>query len=279
MTEQDATPDPLWGRRQYACDVVVRAPYAGHKTCDWLKELSKQLQQRGIIWLIAAVGSDFADTYSDNSTPFPEFHIFSPGIDMGAVRAANIGLWLSYLTPAPFVMFLDDDARIPEGDDTWLERMLAYFDKDPLCGVVGATTSEEGATQDILALPPVYTEAWSQPGAGRQGHTGDLATSSLHNFACIWRKEALRKVHEPDFLFDERFEPGILEDVDMCIRLRMAGYTCVVAQDVHVHHEGRATYKQYTDADRLRRQNAVKLLAKYGPKNLKKLGIEIDPDE
>jgi hypothetical protein len=49
-------------------------------------------------------------------------------------------------------------------------------------------------------------------------------------------------------LFDERFGLGKLEDDDYCLRVRMAGYRILWAQDVLVHHEGHQTFGQLGDA-------------------------------
>ena len=49
-------------------------------------------------------------------------------------------------------------------------------------------------------------------------------------------------------LLDERYRIGMFEDDDLAHRLRLAGYRLLCAEDVFIHHEQSASFRQYTEA-------------------------------
>lgn len=53
-----------------------------------------------------------------------------------------------------------------------------------------------------------------------------------------------RKVLEELGAFDERYQIGGLEDVDLCYRMRREGYRILVAQKSYIHHIGSQTFSE-----------------------------------
>lgn len=89
-------------------------------------------------------------TYVDNGSDVPAFnHLVKsfPGMtfirfpaNYGSVTAINAGLALSLMSPAEYILLLDNDTEIPAGDVEWLPRWLSYFE-DEQVGAAGATTN------------------------------------------------------------------------------------------------------------------------------------------
>ncbi len=65
---------------------------------------------------------------------------------------------------------------------------------------------------------------------------------------------------------DERFGIGMFEDDDYAIRLQQKGYKMLCAEDVFIHHWGKASFSQLREPEfmRLFEENKVKLEQKWG---------------
>jgi GT2 family glycosyltransferase len=194
--------------------------------------------------------------------------------NMGAVRASNVGFMLSYLSPAQFILILDNDARIPDGDKDWLERWMKHFD-DSIVGAAGATSDRVAGYQQIFKVPETYLKEWINHKSGDHGETGPIFVPWLISFACMYRKEAMAKIADPRGLWDERFEPGNSEDIDASLRLREAGYKCALSSDIYVHHDMSATFTKNFDFGELLKTNHAKLVKKWGQEKLTAMGVAI----
>ena len=67
---------------------------------------------------------------------------------------------------------------------------------------------------------------------------------------------------------DEQFEVGMFEDDDFALRVRAAGLRVLCAEDVFVHHVGRASFGQLpaTDYERVFSANKQRFERKWGRK-------------
>ena len=66
---------------------------------------------------------------------------------------------------------------------------------------------------------------------------------------CIAFKKSLLDEIGP---LDEGFEIGMFEDDDFSLRVKNAGYKTICAEDVFVHHFGKASFKKLRDQEYLR---------------------------
>ena len=274
-----------FGRRKYPVDIIVRCYQQRDmtETCvaSVVKNTDAKLYRLTVVenapptdelrglWIEAewhTIGFE---------RPFNEYvQYVCLATNMGAVRASNVGFMLSYLSPAQFILILDNDARIPDGDKDWLERWMKHFD-DPEVGAAGATSDRVAGYQQILKVPEVYLKEWQNPKSGDHGETGPIFVPWLISFACMYRKEAMAKIADPCGLWDERFEPGNSEDIDASLRLREAGYKCALASDIYVHHDMSATFTKNFDFGELLRTNHAKLVKKWGQEKLTAMGVAI----
>lgn len=187
----------------------------------------------------------------------------------GSVRAINIGLSLAVLSDSDFVLLLDNDVTIPDGDTTWLNRWISYFD-DEKVGAAGAVASYSSGFQTPHSTPDVYQKAWQVDGEGT-GYGDPPHVPILASFGLMLRKEAI----EDAGLFDERYEPGQCEDFDYIFQLHDAGWKSIVANSVWVHHKGSQTFGR-NEAHALEHDNMKKLVDKWGVEKLRSFGLEVD---
>lgn len=243
-------------RREYQVDIIVRAfgnLKLAEKCCNSIRANTPDVPYQLI--------------FIDNGTPpdawgacYPIEHeegtIVSLPFNHGSVRAINVGLSLALLSDAPYILLLDNDTCVPDGDQYWLERFIGYFD-DPQVGAAGAVTDFCAGPQNIERLPDRLE--------GQPPHE-----TVLVSFALMLRKEAVDQV----LFFDERYEPGNFEDYDYCLQLREAGWKCVIADSVFIEHEGHATFKNM-NLNNLLARNTQKFQDKWGLARLKSLGVRL----
>jgi GT2 family glycosyltransferase len=175
----------------------------------------------------------------------------------GFCRAMNLGLAVALFGKAEYVLWLNNDVAVPEGDDGWLRRWGMHFD-DSRVGAVGAVTDRVFGFQRRDKVHP--------------GNPAAVSAPVLIGFATMVRKAAFKEI---GFL-DERYDPGNFEDFDYSVRLRRAGWELLVAEDVWLHHEMHATlHKLNVPLDALLETNRQKFVEKWGDATLREMGISV----
>ncbi len=179
-------------------------------------------------------------------------------------NARNLGFggghnpWLAELLAQDidWIWLLNNDTRVePES----LQAMLEYAASEQSLGAVGATLRALEPPHPVLAIGGGRVQPW----LGRSRHVRSAAVSPDYiTGACLLlRADALRQCG--------LFDPGYFmywEDVDLCFRLRAAGWTLGVATAASVFHAEGAT----GDLDRpLRAEwlnaSAVRFFRQHGP--------------
>jgi GT2 family glycosyltransferase len=131
-----------------------------------------------------------------------------------------------------FVM-LNNDTIVAPG---WLARLLSHL-RDPSVGLVGPVTNQApGAARvaDAYRSYGEFLEAASVRSRMGRGKNVDRLT--------LFCAALPRRVYERVGPLDERFEVGMFEDDDYCLRIAAAGLSCRLAEDVLVHHFGEASF-------------------------------------
>jgi GT2 family glycosyltransferase len=123
------------------------------------------------------------------------FRVISFPERLGYTKATNEGIKAS---EGEFLLFLNDDAiLLPQRKSEWFDWMIEHFLRDPLMGVTGP-----------LQLHDRYAEA-----------------DVIIGFCLMVRRSIMQKVMaHVGGLLDEIFSPGGGEDIDLCVRMRLAGY-------------------------------------------------------
>ena len=181
------------------------------------------------------------DNNSSDGTPefLKEFERTHPGIrvilnenNAGFAAANNQALDLA---TGEFIVFLNNDTIVTPG---WLTRLIYYL-QDPAVGMVGPVTNWSGnesridvpytSAQDIDAFATDYVRR-------HPGETFNIQTLAL--FCAAMRRSTMESVGR----LDERFGIGMFEDDDYAMRVRVLGLRVICAEDVFIHHWGRASF-------------------------------------
>jgi len=240
-------------RKEYQVDIIVRA----HGNWGLTEKCCGSIMRNTPDVPYQLIFIDNGGEHPTNAAIAEMGTIVKLPFNHGAVRAINVGLSLALLSDAPYILLLDNDTEIPDGDHYWLERFIQYLD-DPKVGAVGAVTDFCAGPQHIERLPDRI-----------EGQT-PLEVPVLVSFAMLLRKAAVDQV----LFFDERYEPGNFEDYDYCLQLREAGWKCVIADSVFIEHEGHATFKGM-NLNNLLAQNTEKFKDKWTPAKLQAMGVRL----
>ena len=144
-------------------------------------------------------------------------------------------------TTGSLLLFLNND--VDGFSPRWLEQMTATFELDDRIGAVGALLHyPEGDIQHagvVLNAKRLCQHAhynWPADSLGYQGRIRRLQEFSAVTAACMLVR---RDAFESAGGFDEQF-PDDYNDIDLCLRLRSAGFAVVYQPHVHATHwEGR----------------------------------------
>lgn len=163
----------------------------------------------------------------------------------GFAAAANQGV---RATVNPLVLFLNPDARLVRG----LEAMVEEIQAPGVGAVGGRLVDEKGQTQagfNIRAFPTpaslafealLVNRLWPSNPANRRYRCLDLDPGRAQDvdqpagaFLMV-RRDVLESIG----LWDERFYPLWFEDVDLCRRIRQAGYRIRYVPGCVARHRG-----------------------------------------
>lgn len=146
--------------------------------------------------------------------------------NLGFSRAAEIAL---AQTACEFVVFLDDDARVTRD---WLTRLYSQM-RNPRVGIVGCkivTPDNRLACSDFF-LPPARDTHIGEMDRGQKDYI--RTCDALVGTCWLVRRSVFGNVGS----FDRRFFPAGYEDIDYCLRARLAGYALVYNGEVKIVHD------------------------------------------
>ncbi|HUG39948.1 MAG TPA: glycosyltransferase family 2 protein [Longimicrobiales bacterium] len=191
-------------------------------------------------------------------TEFPRVRALYLGENRGFAAAVNAGV---AATAAEVVVLLNNDA-VPEPG--WLPALLRVMDGDP---AVGSCASRVLRQDDPSRLDSAGDGwgllAWSRGHDEPDGPAFDAPADVLaaSGSAAAYRRAAFEAVGG----MDERFF-AYLEDVDLGIRLRLAGWRCRYVPDARVLHRGSVTSDRIGGLKlKLLLRNSLRLVLQYAP--------------
>jgi GT2 family glycosyltransferase len=155
--------------------------------------------------------------------------------NVGFAPANNIGLTLVRGT---FVAFINSD--VFPGTPDWLERLAGRMTSDPAIGVAGPVLLyEDGSVQHrgmfFTRLPEFGGWHFGMhlgKGLRPNGHHAPEAHIGITGACMLMRRELAIEMGG----FDETYVVGDFEDTDLCLKLQVRGYRCIVDPDVQLYH-------------------------------------------
>ena len=148
------------------------------------------------------------------------------------------------LAKGEFLCLVNNDTILAPG---WLEPMLSIFDQNSKIGAVG--NIQISPQTNRIEHAGVFFDLDGNPGHVRKG-SKDFPRSTYQEWnavtgACLLIKT--RVFHQLKG-FDESYVNGS-EDIDLCVRLRLAGFHNFVANTSHIYHYGSSSPGRYAYDD------------------------------
>lgn len=208
-------------------DVVIVSYRSRDMLCATLESVRRHSSSGGTsIWV---VDNDSRDGTAELiPARFPEVRFIRAGHNLGFARANNVAIRRG---AAPFVLALNPDTELTGGA---LDRMLDVLASHPEVAMVGPALLRLDGRFDHAArraFPTIVGALGHFSGLGRfPGATGRLAqyrapdvvdgpVDAVNGACMLMRRSALEQVG----LFDEGYWM-YMEDLDLCYRLRQAGW-------------------------------------------------------
>lgn len=215
-----------------AFTVIIVAYNAGRYLTDCLEALGRQSFTDFEVLLVDNGSDDGSVEALD--TLDPRVRILHPGTNLGFAAGNNLaarsaqGRWLALLNP---------DA-MPAPD--WLERIDAATQRYPGVAMFGSTQLQADCP-DLLDGAGDHFHPLGLAWRGGAGDPAETVTTDAEVFgpcgaAAIYRRDAFEQAGG----FEERFF-CYYEDVDLALRLRLMGETCVQLAWARVGHVGSTT--------------------------------------
>lgn len=226
-----------------------------------LETLGSLLAQRRPPHRIVVVDNDSTDGSGDAiAAGFPSVELVALGENVGFAAANNIGI--ERLDDCALVALLNPDAV---ADPSWLAALVAAAVRHPEHASFASRIErreQPGVLDSAGDVYHVYGTAWP----GGHGRPVETAAAPMEVFgpsgaAALYRREWLTRVGA----FDERYF-CYFEDVDLNLRLQLAGGRCLYVPDARVRHVGSAVTGRLSDFTIYHSQrNAVWTYVKSAP--------------
>ena len=152
-------------------------------------------------------------------------------------------------TDSPWLLFLNNDVEVIEGE--WLSAMIEHVQR-PEVGAVGARLLYPNDTIQhagvVLGVGGIAQHAFRDFGAEDPGVCRQLQVtrnySSVTGACLLTRREVFEQVGG----FDEERLPVTFNDVDLCLKMRQAGYLIVYTPFAKLYHHESATRRRSVEA-------------------------------
>lgn len=201
------------------------------KCLDSLKKVEKELEFD--VYIIDNDSKD--DSFERAQKKFPEFIYIDNKANLGFGKAHNIALKRA---KTPYLLTLNPDCEVPKGT---LKFIYDFMEKNPDVGLSTPKVEKADGSLDIAChrgfpTPKASFEYFFLKN-DRLYHLTDRNMNEIHEIDSavgafmFMRREVLQKV---GYFDEDYFLYG--EDIDMCFRIKKAGFKVMYIPDVKVLH-------------------------------------------
>ncbi len=223
---------------------------------DKLKRCLESVEKytKGISYLLTIVDNHSTDGTFEFLKNYKKGNIkvINTKKNLGFCGGANFAL---RNTHNKFIVLLDDDAEASRG---WLTRLYKSIKNEPNVGIVGCKINFPNNRIHCAdyRVKRFQLVGWNEIDGGQRDYIREC--DALIGPCWLMRRDLIENVG----YFDERFFPSRHEDIDYCLRARLAGYKIIYNGRAKVIHHHLCRY----GADEQNRKNTQKFLKKW--KNL-----------
>jgi GT2 family glycosyltransferase len=141
-----------------------------------------------------------------------------------------------------------------------LKRLSAVLGSVPnSVGIVGPVTNSAGTAQSLYFEEKTPEEIIDEWQTLHSASTDWCTPIPRADFFCVAIRKSLWQELKG---LDEGYGRGYYEDIDFCVRAKKAGFTCNIAEDCFVFHQGSATFGSEPGTKELIRINKQLFLSK-----------------
>ena len=148
--------------------------------------------------------------------------------NLGFSKAANTGLKNA---TNKYIALLDDDVEVSKG---WLDKLYNQMRNKPKAGIVGCKIlfpDKRVFCSNIFIANKMFKELGKyEIDKGQRDYIREV--DAINGSCWLMRKELIKRVG----YFDERFFPSQYEDIDYCIKTRLAGYKIIYNGEIKIIH-------------------------------------------
>ncbi len=175
--------------------------------------------------------------------------------NLGFPKGCNVGVEAS--CKENDIFFLNNDTRVAPNALFWV-RMGLYEEES--IGATGCISNYSGNEQQIdveFALPNDYLEYGREINVYCDNPYEER--NRLCGFAMMVRRNVLNRVGG----MDERLSPGYLDDDDLSLNIKKAGYRLVVCHNSFIYHAGSQSFIRRNDLEEIYMRNYLYMLEKW----------------
>ncbi len=197
-----------------------------------------------------------------NKGRFKEVLSLMASRNLGCTGGRNIALKLA---SSDRILILDNDIILPD-DSAWLERLWGRMEADPSVSIVAPMLVSADHPDIVLSTGIGLTKRGRVGFLNRAKAVTDVSPTFIEVLAAptaCWlvRSEAQRAVG----FFSEEYYPVQYEDLDLCARLRLAGWKVLCDCSVRIKHIENVTTRNLKDHSfaRLTVRNGMRFKEKW----------------
>jgi GT2 family glycosyltransferase len=179
-----------------------------------------------------------------NKQRFYEVLFISASKNLGCTGGRNAAF---KLTSSDRILILDNDIMLPE-DSAWLEKLWSVMESDPKVAIAAPMLVFHDRPDIVQAAGIALTKTGRVGYLNRGERAADVSSVAVEVTAAptaCWlvRREAQQAIG----FFSEEYYPVQYEDIDLCIRLKLAGWKIVCDRRVRIKHIENVTTRNLKD--------------------------------